>query len=94
MKFVGGAIVMVPWIGVDEDGVTNRNWSRLSFKTTEHGASVDKRRIKREIRKFIAGTIQRSVHISELQHILRFIVPMGDFPRRTKSKYSFVGNAR
>lgn len=58
--------VNVPWIGSDIDADTGetkstRNWSRFHFKGT-----VDRRRVKREVRKAMGKILERTLHTYEL----------------------------
>ena len=62
-----GRLVMIPFLTTNEDGSEDRNWARLRF----YGA-VNRRRIKREVRKWIKRTLGRSVHPYELRRILKY----------------------
>lgn len=82
MKYYGGAQVMVPWLENKEDGSLDRNWTALTFTTATSQDYVDRRRIKREIRKFVRGTIGRHIHIAELRFILAYVRNLGPAPKR------------
>lgn len=68
MRYIGGAYVQVPWLGLDDEGKSTRNWTRLTFR-----GSVDKRRVKREIRKFVKRDLDRTLHTGELAMCVRRI---------------------
>lgn len=59
-----GATVLVPYITTQEDESTDRNWARLNFV-----GPVNRRRVKREIRKWVKRTLERSID----QHTLRLL---------------------
>lgn len=60
MKFIDPT-VMVPYIGMTDEGETTRNWMKLAFKGT-----VDHRRIKRMVRKTLCSHLERHVHTNEI----------------------------
>lgn len=61
MKFIDPT-VMVPYLGMADDGTTTRNWMKLAFKGT-----VDHRRIKRMVRKTLGVHLERRVHTNEIR---------------------------
>lgn len=61
-----GANVAIPYINTEEDGSTTRNWARLSFT-----GPVDRRRVKREIRKWIKRALHRNVDQNTLRQIAK-----------------------
>lgn len=56
--------INVPWINTKEDGTTERCWSSLSF-----AGAVDRRRIRREVRKWVKRALGRTLYTEEL-HML------------------------
>jgi len=63
------ARVHFPYLGMNEQGETTRNWVTMRF-TSKQGP-VDRRRIKREIRKWGKRALGRSIHPTELIQICR-----------------------
>lgn len=61
-----GKLVMLPYLTTEEDGSTNRNWARFRFT-----GPVDRRRIKREVRKWVKRILGRSIHPIELRNLLK-----------------------
>lgn len=66
-----GRLLMVPWLGVDEDGLETKNWSRLRFN-----GAIDSRRLKREVRRAVNKLLERKVHPQELRNLLRHSLPL------------------
>lgn len=60
-----GTMVMIPYLSTNEDGTEDKNWARMRFY-----GDVDRRRVKREVRKWIKRTLGRNVHPIELRNIL------------------------
>lgn len=60
----------MPYIGMDEDGSTTRNWAHFTFKHKD-GKPVPKRRVKREVRKWIKRNLGRAVLTEELRAVVR-----------------------
>lgn len=78
MKYTKGAFVMLPWLGSDETGEVTRNISKLTLRNTR-GGSIDRRRFKRTIRKFVRDNLERTIHTSELRAIMRNIQPLSEW---------------
>jgi len=57
---------MVPYIHLNEDDTTDRMWAKLTFN-----GNVDRRRVKRELRKWGKRALQRCIHPIEQGLILR-----------------------
>ena len=58
--------INVPYLGMDEEGNSTRNWAKFRFI-----GSVERRRIKRMVRKQMNKMLGRSVHTSELLTIIK-----------------------
>lgn len=61
-----GTMVMLPFITTNEDGSTERNWARMRFVGV-----VNRRRVKREIRKWVKRALGRCIHPVELRAIMK-----------------------
>lgn len=61
-----GANISVPFISTNEDGTTERNWARMGF-----AGPVDRRRIKREVRKWVKRQLGRRIDADTLRRLLR-----------------------
>lgn len=71
MKY-NGRMVVIPWLMTTLDGDVERVHSTMKFKGV-----VDRRRVKREVRKFFKKTLERKVHPYELHRLLKFMsVPL------------------
>ena len=60
----------MPYIGMDDDGTATRNWAHFRFKHAD-GLPVDKRKIKRMVRKWIWLNLGRQVHQEELCMLMK-----------------------
>lgn len=60
----------IPYLGMDDAGNATRNWAHLTFKH-EDGLPVDKRKIKRMIRKWVWSQLERRINNEELRMLLR-----------------------
>lgn len=67
MKF-NNPTLAVPYIGLDEAGNTTRNWANFRF-----AGQVDRRRIKRMVRKWVKRNLGRRIHTSELHSVCRTV---------------------
>ena len=65
------AYLSIPYIGKDvtAEGVefTTRNWAHLTFVAEK----LDKRKIKRIVRKYIKQSLQRTLHSEELRLLMK-----------------------
>ncbi len=60
--------VSFPYITSNEDGSTNRNWAHMTFKSAER---IDRRSIKRAVRKWVKRNLDRTLHCAELEMIMK-----------------------
>ena len=68
MKYLNGAFLSIPFINTNEDGSTERCWAHMDFN-----GAVDKRRIKRQIKKWVRLQLGRKLGREELAMLLRRI---------------------
>lgn len=66
MRYTDGCYVSIPFINTKEDGDTERCWAHLQFR-----GNVDRRRVKRQIRKWVSANLQRHIHPEELRMLVR-----------------------
>lgn len=71
MRYQNGCIVSVPFIDLNADGETDRAWAGMRFE-----GNVDRRRVKREIVKWIKRNIGRQVHPNELYLLMKKVQPL------------------
>lgn len=64
------ARVTVPFISTNEDGSTDRNFANLKFESSE---PIRKRRIKREIRKWVKRILERNLSTYELLKLMKIV---------------------
>ena len=62
-------VVDFPYLTTNDDQSTSRRWATMRFKAFE--GKVDRRRVKREVRKWIKRTLERNVSSYELRKILK-----------------------
>lgn len=62
--------VSIPYVAVQEDGSTTRNWAHLTFAAPK-GERIDRRRVKREIRKWVKHNLERTLSTFELLMIMK-----------------------
>lgn len=60
--------VSFPYLGMNENGETYRAWAHMTFQAE---GTVDKRLVKRAIRRWIKENLGRVVHSFELRQIMR-----------------------
>lgn len=60
----------MPYLGMDDAGEPTRNWAHFTFKHAD-GYPVDKRKIKRMVRKWIWQNLERRVHSEELHMLMK-----------------------
>ena len=60
--------VSFPYLTANEDGSTNRNWAHMTFKSEER---IDRRAVKRAIRKWVKHNLERTLHCNELAMITK-----------------------
>lgn len=73
MRYLHGAFLSIPFVNTLEDGSTERCWAHMDFTGV-----VDRRRIKRQIRKWVLTNLGR--HIGHEEHAMLL--------KRIKSKSS------
>lgn len=66
MRYTTGCQIMVPYIDMDENGESSPAYARMTFK-----GDVDRRRVKRELRKWVKRQVGRSISGWELQGIMK-----------------------
>lgn len=64
MKITNPRLSM-PYVGMDEAGASTREWAHFKFNGT-----VDLRRIRREVRKWIKRNLGRNVCTAELRMVV------------------------
>jgi len=57
---------MVPYIDTAEDGSTDRCFAKLTFS-----GDVDRRRVRRELRKWVKRSLKRTLHPVEQAMVMR-----------------------
>ncbi len=62
--------IIIPHLGITEDAKTTMSVSRIKLNVPD-GASIDSRRIKRVIRKFVADNLERKIDPISLRLIMR-----------------------
>lgn len=70
MKFPYGFMLVFPYLASNADGSVSRNYARL----TTNG-EVDKRRVKRGLRRWVKSELGRTVHSRELHALMRAVKP-------------------
>lgn len=60
----------IPYLGMDDEGNATRNWAHFTFKHAD-GLPVDKRKIKRMVRKWIKLNLERTIHGEELAMLMK-----------------------
>jgi len=60
--------VSFPYITSNEDGSTNRNWAHMTFRSDTR---VDRRVIKKAIRKWVKDNLERTLHCNDLAMIMK-----------------------
>lgn len=60
----------MPYLGMDDEGNATRNWAHFKFQHAD-GLRVDKRKIKRLVRKWIWHNLERRVNQEDMRMILR-----------------------
>lgn len=60
----------MPYLGMNDAGEPTRNWAHFTFRH-EDGLQVDKRKIKRMVRKWIWQNLERRVHQEELHMLMK-----------------------
>jgi hypothetical protein len=66
MRYEKGVMLMVPFVNTNEDETTDRMWAKFSFK-----GNVDRRRVKRELRKWVQRNLQRRLHPIEQGMVMK-----------------------
>ena len=66
MKARRGARVLIPFITTNDDKSTDRNWAKLDFS-----GPVDRRRVKREIRKWVKRSLERNLDTFTLLKLMK-----------------------
>lgn len=66
MRYNNGAFVSIPFINTRADGETERCWAHLDFN-----GAVDKRRVKRQIKKWVRDSLGRKLGREELAQLMR-----------------------
>jgi hypothetical protein len=65
------AYLSIPYIGLADDAeTTTRNWAHMTFQSEE---PISKRKIKRAIRKWAKYTLERTLHCSDVQMLLKLV---------------------
>lgn len=60
----------IPYLGMNDDGEATRNWAHFTFKHAD-GLPVDKRKIKRMVRKWIWHNLERRIIGEELRMLMK-----------------------
>lgn len=68
MRYNNGAFLSIPFINTVEDGSTERCWAHMDFT-----GSVDHRRIKRQIRKWVKSNLGRHLGREEQAMLMKRI---------------------
>lgn len=63
------AYVAVPYIDTMEDGTTTRNFAHISLQNPD--SNIDRRRVKREVRKWVKRTLGRNIYTWELNALMK-----------------------
>lgn len=66
MRYTNGVYLTVPYMMPNEDGTTSMMRSRMNFS-----GNVDRRRVKRELRKWVKRNLERSLSVREQNLIMR-----------------------
>lgn len=84
MRYINGAVALVPSLQREhEDGEWSRSWSKLTFRPIGTSGGVDRRRVKREVRKWVRNALGRSIDNIGLRGIIYGLIPLGGVsPRR------------
>lgn len=62
------ARLIFPYIGMNDQGETTRNWITMNFKSEDR---ICKRRIKRMVRRWGLYTLERQIHSADMRLIMR-----------------------
>lgn len=66
MRYTNGAFVSIPFVNTKEDGTTERCWAHMDFS-----GDVDRRRIKRQIKKWVRTNLGRKLGREEQTLLMR-----------------------
>lgn len=68
------ALISIPYLSIADDASTQRNIATFRFSSIGRDACIDRRRVKREIRKWVKHNLERNLHCLELRQIMKNVL--------------------
>lgn len=86
MRYKYGVQCMMPYVHMNEDGSTDRSWAKFTFR-----GDVDRRRVKRELTKWVKRELGRKLSAFERDMIIKRSNALPE-PEKPTTGYNIVSS--